>query len=251
MALEALTQIQSIGISSNISLSGITTISNLNASTVNVSGVNTVGSLSIGATSVISSSRQLQNIASLDATTTATIESAIINAPNTFTDLTISGISTFTNGPVLIGSGTSTGTASQPLQVTGGGYISGNLGIGTARPQYKLDVLGDINFTGTFYQNSSAFVASRWTAGSGNDIYRLNGNVGIGTTNPQSKLDVNGTISATDTITLTTKPFFRNVPTIAADYTVTTSYNEMSIGPITINTGITVTVNTDATWTVI
>jgi len=59
------------------------------------------------------------------------------------------------------------------------------------------------------------------------------------------------TITATDSITLTTKPFFRNVPTIAADYTVTTDYNEMSIGPITINSGITVTVNSGATWTVV
>ena len=59
------------------------------------------------------------------------------------------------------------------------------------------------------------------------------------------------TITATDSITLTTKPFFRNIPTIAADYTVTTSYNEMSIGPITINSGITVTVNSGATWTVV
>ena len=59
------------------------------------------------------------------------------------------------------------------------------------------------------------------------------------------------TITATDSITLTTKPFFRNIPTIAADYSVTTDYNEMSIGPITINNGITVTVNSGATWTVV
>ena len=59
------------------------------------------------------------------------------------------------------------------------------------------------------------------------------------------------TITATDSITLTTKPFFRNVPTISADYIVTTDYNEMSIGPITINNGITVTVNSGATWTVV
>jgi hypothetical protein len=52
-------------------------------------------------------------------------------------------------------------------------------------------------------------------------------------------------------MTLTNTPFFRNIPTIAADYTVTTTYNEMSIGPITINSGITVTVNSGATWTVI
>jgi hypothetical protein len=57
-------------------------------------GISTVTSLSIGSTEVINSSRQLKNIASLDATTTATIESAIANAPNTFTDLNVTGIST-------------------------------------------------------------------------------------------------------------------------------------------------------------
>jgi hypothetical protein len=51
--------------------------------------------------------------------------------------------------------------------------------------------------------------------------------------------------------TLTTKPFFRNIPTISSDYTVTTTYNEMSIGPLTINSGVTVTVNSGATWTII
>jgi hypothetical protein len=37
-------------------------------------------------------------------------------------------------GPVFIGTATSTGTASQPLQVTGGAYISGSLGVGRANP---------------------------------------------------------------------------------------------------------------------
>jgi len=52
-------------------------------------------SLEVGGSQVISSARQLQNIASLDATTTTTIESAIANAPNTFTDLQVTGIATF------------------------------------------------------------------------------------------------------------------------------------------------------------
>ena len=255
--------------------------STLSTQSISVSGVSTVGSLSIGATSVISSARQLQNIASLDATTTATIESAIANAPNTFTDLKITGISTlgvtsatnfiaqslsvsgistlgvtsvtnltaqqlnisgivtattfvgaltgtatsttnipnltgaitssntttslgsftsanlltaltdetgsgaavfatsptlvtpvlgaasatsivvssgstFTNGPVLVGTGTSTGTASQPLQVTGGAYVSGSVGIGTTNPSasYKFDVVGNGRFSQDIVVNS-------------------------------------------------------------------------------------------------
>ena len=54
--------------------------------------------------------------------------------------LRITGISTFTNGPIFIGAATSTGTASQPLQVTGGAYVSGNLGIGTTNPTVTLQL---------------------------------------------------------------------------------------------------------------
>jgi hypothetical protein len=37
-------------------------------------------------------------------------------------------------GNCLIGSTSVTGTASQPLQVTGGAYVSGSVGIGTTNP---------------------------------------------------------------------------------------------------------------------
>ena len=60
-------------------------------------GIATVSALNISTTEVISSARQLKNIASLDATTTATIETAIANAPNTFTDLNVTGITTLAN----------------------------------------------------------------------------------------------------------------------------------------------------------
>ena len=98
-----------IGVGKNLNLggqlavTGISTFSNtvdVNADVdilrgLNVAGISSVQSLSIGSTQVISSARELQNITSLDATTTATIEEAIKVAPNTFTDLKISGISTF------------------------------------------------------------------------------------------------------------------------------------------------------------
>jgi hypothetical protein len=70
------------------------------------------------------------------------------------------------------------------------------VGIGTTIPAYKLDVAGDINFTGTFYQDGTQFIASRWLVSVGSSIYRLEGNVGIGTSVTPQKLTVLGNVSA-------------------------------------------------------
>jgi hypothetical protein len=70
------------------------------------------------------------------------------------TNIQIAGISTITNGPVLIGSGTSTGIALQRLQVTGGAYISDSLGIGISAPTESLHVVGNILASGTVTANS-------------------------------------------------------------------------------------------------
>ncbi len=53
------------------------------------------------------------------------------------------------SGSFLIGFSTSTGTASQKLQVTGGAYVSDNLGIGTTNPTSKLHVVGDVKVSGS------------------------------------------------------------------------------------------------------
>jgi len=45
--------------------------------------------------------------------------------------------------------------------------------------------------------------------------------------------------------------FYENQQTVTANYTVTTSYNAMTAGPITINSGVVVTVPSGSTWTVI
>jgi len=242
---------------SGISTLGITTATNLTAQQLNVSGITTVGFLTatnisvsgivtsnayyIGTTQVISSARQLQNIASLDATTTATIETAIQQAPNDFTSLNISGISTL-QSTTLIGGGTSTGTANQVFQVTGissGAYIGGNLGIGNTNPQDALDVgIGTIRLinkssTGRYsqiYQNNELVFSNSstnddfsWTNSSGSRMRLygtgnlvipgtftptgtasqklqvdggayVSGSVGIGTTNPTSALTVQGNV---------------------------------------------------------
>ncbi|MDO8470260.1 MAG: hypothetical protein Q7S84_04595 [bacterium] len=133
--------------------------------------------------------------------------------------------------PVSLGVNTST-TAGLPqaLSVYGGGYFSGNVGIGIASPSYKLDVAGTGRFTGTVSISSGATTplylytanGSPWglilknlaAAGSGLQVYQsdagnvhfynnyptgalltlgLSGNVGIGTTDPGTyKLNVSG-----------------------------------------------------------
>jgi hypothetical protein len=80
-------------------------------------------------------------------------------------------------GNCLIGSTSVTGNASQPLQVTGGAYVSGNLGIGSTNPTAKLSVVG------------GAYVS---------------GNLGIGSTNPTAKLSVVGDGNFTGVVTATT-----------------------------------------------
>ena len=65
------------------------------SSDVSVSGIVSAQSFGIGTTEIIDRGMRLSGIASLDATTTATIEEAIRVGPNSFSDLKVSGISTF------------------------------------------------------------------------------------------------------------------------------------------------------------
>ena len=45
--------------------------------------------------------------------------------------------------------------------------------------------------------------------------------------------------------------FVENGQVVTTNYTITTGKNAMSAGPITINTGVTVTVPTDSTWVIV
>lgn len=114
------------------------------------------------------------NRLTLDTSGNITILGTLTVSNLNYTYLNVTGVSTFNNGPVLIGSGTSTGTSSQPLQVTGKAYVSNSVGIGTTNSLQALDVIG----------NSY-----------------ISGNLGIGTTNPTSKLNIVGNVSISGIVT--------------------------------------------------
>jgi fibronectin-binding autotransporter adhesin len=85
-----------------------------------------------------------------------------------------------------INSGNTDGITNLVLQSRGG-----HVGIGITNPTHELEIVGDINFTGTLYKNGVEFSDGVWGT-NGDKIYNNSGNVGVGTTNPSYKLDVNG-----------------------------------------------------------
>src|SRR5262245_50749062 len=79
---------------------------------------------------------------------------------------------------------------------------TGNVGVGTSTPTFKLDVLGSINTgAGLCIQGDCKFSwaqvlgsPNQWQNGIGGSISFNSGNVGIGQPSPGAKLDVFGSI---------------------------------------------------------
>jgi hypothetical protein len=61
---------------------------------------------------------------------------------------------------------------------------------------------------------------------------------------------INGDTGVTSPNFFSTGTLYENAQTITANYTISTNYNALSAGPITINTGITVTIPTGSNWVV-
>lgn len=69
--------------------------------------------------------------------------------------------------------------------------VNGKMGIGTSAPLYDLDVIGDLNFSGSLLCNGSPLgLDGLWSTNS-SGIHYISGKVGIGTDMPQTSLHVN------------------------------------------------------------
>jgi hypothetical protein len=140
---------------------------------------------------------------------------------------------------------------------------TGDVGIGTDTPAAKLDVIGDVRLEGTtpalrFAENDTTNIDGRVRLQGGDLLFETvtdanvlvqenmritdAGRVGIGTSSPTTALDVNGVASAV---------FFENPQTITASYTIASGKNAMSVGPVTVDAGATITVSAGARYVVI
>jgi len=123
-----------------------------------------------------------------------------------------------------------TATASQTTFATSG-YTPGYLDV------YLNGVhLDSFDYTAT--NGSDVVLASSATAGDVVSVVAF-------TTFTLAEIPTGATGGGTDAV------FYENDQTVTADYTITTDKNAMSAGPVTINTGVTVTVPSGSVWTIV
>jgi len=133
----------------------------------------------------------------------------------TFTTLNVTGAAVFESTADF----TEDVTFDAGVDFTGTGAIKLNVGTTAQRPASPVD--GDIRY------NTSIFKYEGYSNGSW-------GQLGGGATG-----------GGADTI------FVLNGQTVTTDYTIPTGFNASSVGPISINSGITVTVSTGSIWAIL
>jgi hypothetical protein len=203
-----------------------------------------------------------------------------VNANTTNTQILFNDAG-YTNGSIgLVFNKYSNTFSTGNISVTGVISSNGMVGIGTTTPTTNLTIVADntanrgqlsiqprsANNTAqiSFYDFnnvrsatiSQSYSDASWTFGNfrpsstvflNNSVESMritsNGNVGIGNTAPTLKLEVAGNMSV--------DAFIEYSSVIATSYTITSGRNAMSAGPITLNTGVSVTVPANSVWTIV
>ena len=119
---------------------------------------------------------------------------------------------------------------------------SGNFGIGQATPGSKLDVKGTLRLSGS----SSGYVGLAPAAAAGSVTYTLP--AADGTSGQFLKTDGAATLSWATASGGTSGPVLESYQTISSNYSVTAGSNAFSVGPVTVATGVAVTVPTGQVW---
>lgn len=146
-----------------------------------------------------------------------------------------------TSGQVLVsgaaGSPTwTTNIAGNAANVTGTVAIA-NGGTGQTTAAAAFNALNPMTTTGDIIYEASPTTAARLGIGSTGQVLTVAGGLPSWAAAPSSNI--------------TTLGLYENSATISANYTIGTGNNAMSAGPITVNTGVTVTVPTGSTWVIV
>jgi hypothetical protein len=116
---------------------------------------------------------------------------------------------------------------------------SGNVGIGNTAPNAKLQVTGTANISGNVGIGTT--IAVNGSIGTAGQVLTS----GAGTNAYWSTASGGAKGGGSDAI------FFENDQTVTTNYSITTNKNAMTAGPITINSGISVTIPTGSVWTIL
>jgi hypothetical protein len=154
-------------------------------------------------------------------------------------DQTVGGTKTF--------SSTITGSVSGNAgTVTNGVYTTGSY----ANPSW-ITSLAETKVLPSQTSNSGKYLTTNGTATSWASVDALPSQTG----NTGKYLTTDGSTASWATINTdsntTTKGLYENNSIISANYTITSGNNAMSAGPITVNSGVTVTVPSGSRWTVV
>jgi hypothetical protein len=195
-----------------------------------------------------------------DGSAAITISFNTIGAAGTGANNTFSGTNTF-NSTVTV-SGTQvdigTSTAATNVNIAGGATVSGatkTVNIGTAGVAGSTTTINFGNSAGTVSYTFNGFsgivlpvgtTANRPAGSTGlirfnTDLVQFEGYNGTSWTSVGGGAKGGGADQA----------FFENDVAVTTNYTITTNKNAMTAGPITINTGATVTIPTGSTWSIV
>ena len=175
---------------------GISTQENLNVGAVaKVISATDASSKTTGALIVTGGVGISKNIHALDANF-EDVEADSVTVTDTTTSTSV------TTGALKVAGGIST---QENLNVGGTVKVDGDtlvvnaatdrVGVNKAVPAHALDVVGDINFSGSLLQGGSAFGGSPWNTETSPDAVNYTaGNVGIGAADPDATLDVTGNV---------------------------------------------------------
>ena len=135
------------------------------------------------------------------------------------------------------------------------------VGIGTATPSVTLDVSGEVKATDFTIGASGKLTSNNYAQ----DTFIANGNI-ITTYTSNNHVSFSGNVSASyyhgDGGQLTgisagatgggdDEVFFLSDINVNNDYTIPTGKNALSAGPTAVNPGVTVTVSSGSTWTIV